>query len=72
MATLLFIRNLIFNLEGTSASFDHFFGQQISGFGIPKTRLFIADYLRRLPLGFFTERATGTIDALYTTNIMYL
>ncbi|MEO1350910.1 MAG: ABC transporter ATP-binding protein [Cyanobacteria bacterium J06635_15] len=37
-----------------------------------RLRLFIADYLRRLPLGFFTERATGTIDALYTTNIMYL
>ena len=34
--------------------------------------MFIADYLRRLPLGFFTERATGTIDALFTTNIMYL
>ena len=37
-----------------------------------RLRLFIADYLRRLPLGFFTQRSTGTIDALFTTNIMYL
>ncbi|MEM1255034.1 MAG: ABC transporter ATP-binding protein [Cyanobacteria bacterium P01_H01_bin.21] len=37
-----------------------------------RLRLFIADYLRRLPLGFFTERSTGTIDALFTTNIMFL
>ncbi|NEQ97745.1 MAG: ABC transporter ATP-binding protein [Cyanothece sp. SIO2G6] len=37
-----------------------------------RLRLFLADYLRRLPLGFFTQRDTGTIDALFTTNIMYL
>ncbi|MEO0397631.1 MAG: ABC transporter ATP-binding protein, partial [Cyanobacteria bacterium P01_A01_bin.137] len=37
-----------------------------------RLRLFIADYLRRLPLGFFTQRSTGTIDALFTTNIMFL
>ncbi|MEM9218020.1 MAG: ABC transporter ATP-binding protein [Cyanobacteria bacterium P01_F01_bin.150] len=37
-----------------------------------RLRLFIADYLRRLPLGFFTQRSTGTIDALFTTNVMYL
>ncbi|MFP4439066.1 MAG: ABC transporter ATP-binding protein [Chloroflexaceae bacterium] len=35
-------------------------------------RLFLADYLRRLPLGFFTRRDTGTIDALFTTNITFL
>jgi ATP-binding cassette subfamily B protein len=35
-------------------------------------RLFLADYLRRLPLGFFTRRDTGTIDSLFTTNIMFL
>jgi ATP-binding cassette subfamily B protein len=35
-------------------------------------RLFLADYLRRLPLGFFTRRDTGTIDALFTTNIAFL
>ena len=37
-----------------------------------RLRLFLADYLRRLPLGFFTQRETGAIDALFTTNIMYL
>lgn len=37
-----------------------------------RLRLFLADYLRRLPLSFFTQRDTGTIDALFTTNIMYL
>ncbi|MEM6500733.1 MAG: ABC transporter ATP-binding protein [Cyanobacteria bacterium P01_C01_bin.89] len=37
-----------------------------------RLRLFIADYLRRLPLGFFTDRPTGSIDALFTTNVMYL
>ncbi|MGD1903590.1 MAG: ABC transporter ATP-binding protein [Geitlerinemataceae cyanobacterium] len=35
-------------------------------------RMFLADYLRRLPLGFFTRHETGTIDALFTTNVMYL
>jgi ATP-binding cassette subfamily B protein len=37
-----------------------------------KLRLFLADYLRRLPLGFFTQRDTGTIDGLFTTNIVFL
>ncbi|MGD1943065.1 MAG: ABC transporter ATP-binding protein [Leptolyngbyaceae cyanobacterium] len=37
-----------------------------------RLRVFLADYLRRLPLGFFTRHETGTIDALFTTNIMYL
>ncbi|MEM8641050.1 MAG: ABC transporter ATP-binding protein [Cyanobacteria bacterium P01_G01_bin.54] len=37
-----------------------------------KLRLFLADYLRRLPLGFFTQRDTGTIDGLFTTSIMFL
>ncbi|MEM1280078.1 MAG: ABC transporter ATP-binding protein [Cyanobacteria bacterium P01_H01_bin.152] len=37
-----------------------------------RLRVFLADYLRRLPLGFFTQHDTGTIDALFTTNIMYL
>ena len=37
-----------------------------------RLRLFLADYLRRLPLGFFTQRDTGTIDALFTTNVIYL
>ena len=37
-----------------------------------RLRLFLADYLRRLPLGFFSQHNTGTIDALFTTNIMYL
>ncbi|NCC31447.1 MAG: ATP-binding cassette domain-containing protein, partial [Chloroflexia bacterium] len=35
-------------------------------------RIFLADYLRRLPLGFFTRRDTGTIDSLFTTNISFL
>ena len=37
-----------------------------------RLRLFLADYLRRLPLGFFTQRDTGTIDALFTMNIVFL
>ncbi|MBE7385549.1 MAG: ABC transporter ATP-binding protein [Leptolyngbya sp. SIO1E4] len=37
-----------------------------------RLRVFLADYLRRLPLGFFTQHDTGTIDALFTTNLMYL
>ncbi|MGD1896976.1 MAG: ABC transporter ATP-binding protein [Phormidesmis sp.] len=37
-----------------------------------KLRLFLADYVRRLPLGFFTQREVGAIDALFTTNVMYL
>lgn len=35
-------------------------------------RLHLADYMRRLPLGFFTRRDVGTIDALFTTNLMFL
>lgn len=35
-------------------------------------RLFLADYLRRLPLGFFSRRDTGTLDALFTTNTEFL
>ncbi|MCU0490384.1 MAG: ABC transporter ATP-binding protein/permease, partial [Chloroflexaceae bacterium] len=35
-------------------------------------RLFLADYMRRLPLGFFTKRDVGTIDALFTTHIQFL
>jgi ATP-binding cassette, subfamily B, bacterial len=35
-------------------------------------RLFLADYMRRLPLGFFTRRDVGTIDALFTTHIQFL
>ncbi|MEN9223123.1 MAG: ATP-binding cassette domain-containing protein, partial [Thermostichus sp. BF3_bins_97] len=37
-----------------------------------RLRLFLADYLRRLPLGFFTQRDTGTIDGLFTTTINFL
>lgn len=35
-------------------------------------RLFLANYLRRLPLGFFSRRDTGTLDALFTTNTEFL
>lgn len=35
-------------------------------------RLYLADYLRRLPLGFFTRRDAGTIDGLFTTTLMYM
>jgi ABC-type multidrug transport system fused ATPase/permease subunit len=35
-------------------------------------RLHLADTMRRLPLGFFTRRDAGTVDALFTTNIMFL
>ncbi|MEM9946505.1 MAG: ABC transporter ATP-binding protein [Cyanobacteria bacterium P01_D01_bin.36] len=37
-----------------------------------RLRLFLGEYLRRLPLGFFTRREAGTVDALFTTNVMYL
>lgn len=35
-------------------------------------RLHLADYMRRLPMGFFTRRDVGTVDALFTTNLMFL
>lgn len=35
-------------------------------------RMFLSDYLRRLPLGFFTKRDAGTIDSLFTTQIQFL
>ncbi|MBI1298513.1 ATP-binding cassette domain-containing protein [bacterium] len=35
-------------------------------------RLHLSDYLRRLPLGFFTQSDVGTIDSLFTTNLMFL
>ncbi|MEM9772772.1 MAG: ATP-binding cassette domain-containing protein, partial [Cyanobacteria bacterium P01_D01_bin.73] len=37
-----------------------------------KLRLFLGDYLRRLPLGFFAQRDTGSIDGLFTTTVMFL
>jgi ATP-binding cassette subfamily B protein len=37
-----------------------------------RLRLFLSDYLRRLPLGFFTKRDVGYIDALFTTTIEFL
>jgi ATP-binding cassette subfamily B protein len=37
-----------------------------------RLRLFLADYLRRLPLGFLTQRDTGTIDGLFTTTLNFL
>jgi ATP-binding cassette, subfamily B, bacterial len=35
-------------------------------------RLFLSDYLRRLPLGFFTQRDVGYIDSLFTTTIEFI
>jgi ATP-binding cassette, subfamily B, bacterial len=35
-------------------------------------RIFLADYMRRLPMGFFTRRDVGTIDALFTTHLQFL
>lgn len=35
-------------------------------------RVFLSDYLRRLPLGFFTKHDVGYIDALFTTTIEFL
>lgn len=37
-----------------------------------RLRLFFTDYLRRLPLGFFTSRDVGYIDALFTTTIDFM
>lgn len=37
-----------------------------------RLRIFLSDYLRRLPLGFFTKRDVGYIDALFTTTIEFL
>ncbi|MCG8347309.1 MAG: ABC transporter ATP-binding protein/permease [Chloroflexales bacterium] len=62
----LFIGQILFNYLAQRA-----FMQVIAGMHFDM-RLFLADYLRRLPLGFFTRRDTGTIDSLFTTNIMFL
>lgn len=35
-------------------------------------RLYLAEYMRRLPLGFFTRNDTGKVDALFTTNTQWL
>ncbi len=35
-------------------------------------RLFLAHIMRRLPLGFFTRRDVGSVDALFTTHIQFL
>jgi ATP-binding cassette subfamily B protein len=37
-----------------------------------RLRLYLGDYLRRLPLGFFTSRDVGYIDALFTTTIDFM
>ncbi|MEO0596379.1 MAG: ABC transporter ATP-binding protein, partial [Chloroflexota bacterium] len=37
-----------------------------------RLRLFLSDYLRRLPLGFFSKRDVGYIDALFITTIELL
>jgi ATP-binding cassette subfamily B protein len=37
-----------------------------------RLRLYLSDYLRRLPLGFFTSRDVGYIDALFTTTIDFM
>ena len=35
-------------------------------------RLYLSDYLRRLPLGFFSKRDVGYIDALFTSTIDFI
>lgn len=37
-----------------------------------KLRVFLADFTRRLPMGFLTTRDTGSIDSLFTTAILFL
>jgi ATP-binding cassette, subfamily B, bacterial len=37
-----------------------------------RLRLYLSDYLRRLPLGFFTSRDAGYIDALFSTTIDFM
>ena len=37
-----------------------------------RLRLFLSDYLRRLPLGFYTSRDVGYIDALFSTTIDFM
>jgi ATP-binding cassette, subfamily B, bacterial len=37
-----------------------------------RLRLYLSDYIRRLPLGFFTSRDVGYIDALFTTTIDFM
>lgn len=63
---VLFIGQILFNYLAQIS-----FMKVIAGMHFDM-RLFLADYLRRLPLGFFTRRDTGTIDSLFTTNIMFL
>ena len=43
VATLLFVRNLIFDLQGARTCFDHLLGEQIGGFCISETGVDICD-----------------------------
>ena len=43
VAALLFVRNLIFDLERAGAGFDHLLGEQVGGFRIPKAGVYIGD-----------------------------
>ena len=40
---LLSIRYLVFNLDGASTRFDHALGQQVGGFFVTKTRIYVGD-----------------------------
>jgi ATP-binding cassette subfamily B protein len=63
---ILFLAQIFCNWRAQKAMLDVVAGMHYD------LRLFLADYLRRLPLGFFTRRDAGTIDSLFTTNIMFL
>ncbi|NOK62125.1 MAG: hypothetical protein GFH27_549321n112 [Chloroflexi bacterium AL-W] len=62
----LFFSQILFNYLAQRSFFKVAAGMQYD------LRLFLGDYLRRLPLGFFSRRDIGTVDSLFTTNIMFL
>ena len=72
VAALLFVRNLIFNLQRTGASFDHFLGEQIGCLGIAETcvdigndgddmRFVIFDFAHQLGFGSSISGCAGFI-----------
>jgi ABC-type multidrug transport system fused ATPase/permease subunit len=66
LLALLFVGQIVFNYLAQRAMLQVVAGMHYD------LRLYLADYLRRLPLGFFSRRDTGTVDALFTTNIQFL
>ena len=73
MAALLFVRNLVFDLQCAGTGFDHFLGEQIGCFGVTETGVDIGDdrHDMRLEILYLVEqglflggitRRTGGVD----------